>query len=119
MRMEASGKTVLSEFEADIQEAIWIILSTAKGERVMRPDFGCGIHDLVFAPINSATLNLVQTDVREALIDFEPRIDVLEVNVSDREASTGKLLININYRVRDTNNEFNLVFPFYVQEGQA
>jgi phage baseplate assembly protein W len=117
VRVNTAGKIVLSRHEEDIREAIWLILSTAKGERVMRPDFGCGIHDLVFAPINASTLNLVETTVREALIFYEPRIDVLNVSVSDEEAHVGKLIIEIDYRVRATNNEFNLVFPFYLKEG--
>ena len=101
------------------KEAIWIILSTSRGERVMRPDFGSGIHDMVFAPINATTLNLVETIVTEDLTNFEPRIDLLGVEVSDREAEIGRLLININYVIRATNNEFNLVFPFYLTEGQT
>lgn len=117
VRVNTSGKIVTSRHEEDIQEAIWIILSTAKGERMMRPDFGCGIHDMVFDPINTNTMNLVETTVREALTFFEPRIDVLNVSVSDKEADTGKLLISIDYQVRTTNNEFNLVFPFYYTEG--
>lgn len=107
----------MSDFEQDVREAIWIILSTAKGERVMRPEFGCGIHDLVFASINTATLAQVENNVREAMARFEARIDVLNVNVSTEEADNGKLLISMDYRVRQTNNEFNLVYPFYLTEG--
>jgi phage baseplate assembly protein W len=117
LRVDSSGKIVFSRHEEDIREAIWIILSTARGERVMRPDFGCGIHDMVFAPINVGTLNQIETTVREALTNFEPRIELVDVSVSDSEADTGKLLISINYRVRSTNHEFNLVFPFYLKEG--
>lgn len=112
-----TGKIALSEFEQDIREAIWIILSTAKGERVMRPEFGCGIHDLVFASINTATLALVESNIRETLARFEPRIELLNVNISAAEAQNGKLLISMDYRVRQTNNEFNLVYPFYLTEG--
>jgi len=117
VRTDSVEKIVLSKYEEDIKEAIRIILSTAKGERVMRPDFGCGIHDLVFAPVNAGTLNLVETTVREALLYYEPRIDVLNVAVSDKEADTGKLLVSIDYRIKTTNSEFNLVFPFYLKEG--
>ena len=112
-----TGRIEISEYEQDVREAIWIILSTARGERVMRPDFGCGIHDLVFAPINAATIGEVDSNVREALINFEPRIEIINLDVSDQEAHNGKLLISIDYRVRTTNNEFNLVYPFYFTEG--
>ena len=107
----------MSEYEQDIKEAIWIILSTSKGERVMQPDFGCGIHDFVFASINTTTLGLVESTVHEALTLWEPRIEVLDVTVSSEQVGVGKLLIEIHYRVRTTNNEFNLVYPFYLTEG--
>jgi phage baseplate assembly protein W len=107
----------MSQFEDDIREAILIILGTAKGERVMRPDFGCGIHDLVFAPINTATITLVENSVREALTVYEPRIELIKVEALSDRAEEGKLLVNIDYRVRSTNSRFNLVFPFYLKEG--
>jgi uncharacterized protein len=112
-----TGKILMSEYEKDIQEAIWIILATAKGERVMQPNFGCGIHNFVFATLSMATLELVKSDVMETLTRWEPRIELKDVTVSPEKAKEGKLLININYRVRTTNNEFNLVYPFYLQGG--
>jgi phage baseplate assembly protein W len=112
-----TGRIEISKYEQDVREAIWIILSTAKGERVMRPDFGCGIHDLVFDPVSAATVGEVENNVREALINWEPRIEIINLEVSDQESFNGKLLINIDYRVRSTNNEFNLVYPFYFSEG--
>lgn len=118
VRTDATGKIAMSRYEEDIQEAIRIILGTAKGERVMRPDFGCGIHELVFAPINTATMTLVENSVREALTLWETRIDLIRVEASDQEASTGRLLVGIDYRVRVTNNRFNLVYPFYLKEGR-
>jgi phage baseplate assembly protein W len=114
-----AGRIALSQYEEDIKEAIPIILSTAKGERVMRPDFGCGIHDLVFAPINTATLTLVENTVREALTIYEPRIELIRVKASAERAEEGKLLVSIDYRVRSTNNRFNLVYPFYLKEGSV
>jgi len=114
---DAAGKIKMSQYEEDIRESILIILGTAKGERVMRPDFGCGIHDLVFAPINTATIGSVESSVKEALTTYEPRIDVLNVEVLDDEARVGKLKVNIDYRVRATNIEFNLVYPFYLTES--
>jgi phage baseplate assembly protein W len=117
VNVNAKGEIEKSEHEEDIKEAIWIILSTSKGERVMRPDFGCGIYEFVFATINTATLGLIEASVREALTFWEPRIELVNVNVSAEKAAEGKLLISIDYRVRTTNNEFNLVFPFYLKEG--
>jgi hypothetical protein len=119
VRTNALGHVVFSQGEQDIKEAIEIILKTARGERVMRPEFGCGIHDLIFEPINAGTLALVEANIREALTQFEPRIDVLDVDVGPDvdDPYQGKLLIKVHYRVRTTNNEFNLVFPFYLKEG--
>lgn len=113
----SAGKIAMSEYDQDIKESIWIILSTSKGERVMRPDFGCGVHDLVFAPINTTTINLVQNSIQEALTLWEPRIELIKVEVSTEKSDEGKLLVSIDYRVRVTNNRFNLVYPFYLKEG--
>ena len=108
----------MSQYETDIKEAIWIILSTSKGERIMRPDFGCGIHNFVFDPLNTATTGMIETSIHEALTMWEPRVELIGVDVSTDEADEGKLLISIDYRVRSTNNEFNLVYPFYLMEGK-
>jgi phage baseplate assembly protein W len=117
VRTGVDRNIAMSQFEDDIREAILIILGTAKGERVMRPDFGCGIHDLVFAPINTATITLVENSVREALTVYEPRIELIKVEALSDRAEEGKLLVNIDYRVRSTNSRFNLVYPFYLKEG--
>jgi phage baseplate assembly protein W len=98
-----------------VRQSILIILGTAKGERVMRPDFGCGIHDLVFDTVSSRTLGRVQQTVNEALLRLEPRIDVTKVEVERGDRNV--LLIGIEYEVRATNNAFNLVYPFYLQQG--
>ena len=113
----ASGRIAMSEHEQDIRESIRIILATAPGERLMRPDFGCGIHDLVFSTISRATVGLFESRLREAIIKWEPRVEILQVDISTKEASNGKLEIQLSCRVRDTNTEFNLVFPFYLTEG--
>jgi phage baseplate assembly protein W len=103
-------------YEESVQQSVWIILSTAKGERVMRPDFGCGIHELVFDTVTASTSGRVVSAVREALLRFEPRIDVRDVNVSP--GGNGEvLLISVDYEVRATNNVFNLVYPFYLEAG--
>ena len=84
----------------------------------MRPEFGCGIHDLVFEPNTAALRGLVQSKVREALIRWEPRIDVLDVRVEHRRPTQrNRLLIRIDYRVRANNAFFNLVYPFFLDEG--
>ncbi|MBI9044424.1 MAG: GPW/gp25 family protein [Anaerolineaceae bacterium] len=101
--------------EECIQQAIWMILGTARGERVMRPDFGCGIHDLVFAINNAGTAGRISSEVHQSLLEWEPRIDVLDVTVSTKSDQTNLLLIKIDYRVRSSNNRFNLVYPFYLE----
>ena len=113
----ATGDVSLSAYERDVKEAIRIILQTAPGERVMRPGFGCGIHDLVFEEISSTTVAAVQATVQDALIAFEPRIELLGVSVDPFDALNGLLLIKIDYRVRRTNQTDNLVYPFYFKEG--
>jgi uncharacterized protein len=111
-----SGKISLSEYEEDVRESIRIILLTSKGERVMRPDFGSGLHEFVFATMSATTIGALQAAVRDALVKWEPRIQVLAVDVAAEAGELGKLLINIDYRVRATNTRFNLVFPFYLRE---
>lgn len=114
---ESNGLVEMSEYEEDIKEAIWIILSTQKGERLMQPEFGCGIRDYVFEYLDMTTTALIQSSVREALAKWESRIEVLNVDISMDKAIDGKLLINIGYIVRKTNNRFNLVYPFYIKES--
>jgi phage baseplate assembly protein W len=114
--LDAVGEIDLVEYEDDIRQAIRIILATAPGERVMRPDFGCGIHEMVFAALSMTTVGQVETAVRQALIRYEPRIEVEAVKVALDEIAEGRLLVGIDYRVRTTNNRFNLVYPFYVKE---
>jgi uncharacterized protein len=112
------GAVKQAGYEDSVQQSVWIILGTAKGERVMRPDFGCGIHELVFDSVTAALSGRVASAVREALLRFEPRIDVRDVNVTpggDGEV----LLISVDYEVRATNNMFNLVYPFYLDAGAA
>jgi phage baseplate assembly protein W len=102
--------------EDDVRQAILIILRTAKGERVMRPDFGCGLQRLVFAPMNAAIKTLARKEVEEALIAWEPRIDVKTVTVTEDPRTRGTLLIDIRYVVRATNTFYNLVYPFFLAE---
>jgi len=114
--LNASGAIQTAEYEESVRQAIWIILGTAKGERVMRPDFGCGIYDLVFGVNSASTSGKVAQAVREALLMYEPRIDVRDVQVQPQDPGD-TLLINIEYEVRATNNVFNLVYPFYLERS--
>jgi phage baseplate assembly protein W len=114
--VDTTGRIALSEYEDDVREALRIILLTSKGERVMRPDFGAELHDFVFESMSATTMGRVQAAVTDALIKWEPRIQVIGVNVEAEHGEIGKLLIDIEYRVRATNNRFNLVFPFYLKE---
>ncbi len=117
-RLDGTGDIALIEAEEDIRQAIRIILETTPGERPMRPDFGVGLRKMVFAPLSRGTLSVVQFRVEQALIKWEPRIDVQMVRVSVDLAEPGRLLIEINYRVRETNTFFNFVYPFYLTEGR-
>ena len=113
---DPSGALGIAAYEESVRQAIWIVLGTAKGERAMHPDFGCGIHDLVFGLNTAATAGKVTQSVKDALLLHEPRIDLLDVQVDSRNG--GEVLqISIDYRVRATNNAFNLVFPFYVAQS--
>jgi len=112
-----TGLVEAVEHEEDIRQSIRIILETAPGERVMRPNFGCGIHEMVFTALDSTTIQLIRSAVEEALRRCEARIDVSDVTVSEEAAENGQLLIELEYRVRRTNQTGNLVFPFYFREG--
>ncbi|MFK7695877.1 GPW/gp25 family protein [Paenibacillus sp. HJGM_3] len=112
-----TGRVALSSNERDIEESIRLILFTAKGERIMRPEFGCGIHDFVFDSMNTTMIGLAESSVREALTRWEPRIEVLEVTAAQDSGYAGRLMIHIRYAVRTTNQLFNLVYPFYLREG--
>jgi uncharacterized protein len=116
LALDETGQLARAAYEESVRLAILVILGTAKGERVMRPDFGCGIHDLVFANVSATTIGRVTREVRESLLRLEPRIDVTRVDT--RAGDTNNvLLIDIDYEVRATNTAFNLVYPFYLQQG--
>ena len=115
VKLTENGQIKVARYEDSVRQSIWMILGTAKGERVMRPDFGCGIHELVFSPNNSGTVGQIVSDVRDALIEWEPRIDVLDVDTIPDSSQPNVILIQVNYQIRTTNNIFNLVYPFYLQ----
>ena len=116
--VDHEGKIRAVSLEDDVRQAILLIIQTAHNERVMRPDFGSGLHNLVFEPVNRTTMALVQNAVERALIDWEPRIDLLEVRVTTDANERNCLIIEVTYRVRATNTEHNLVYPFYLFEGE-
>ena len=114
----AAQDVARSEYEEDIRQAIRIILETNPGERVMRPDFGSGLLAMVFEPVNFTTRALLKQRVEQALVVWEPRIDVREVTVTVNGSARNRLDIDIGYQVRATNTFYNLVHPFYLQEGR-
>jgi phage baseplate assembly protein W len=116
-RISARGGLALARGDQELTEAIRIILGTALGQRVMRPEFGCRIHELLFAPIDTSTAGMAIHYVKEALGRWEPRIDVLEVDV-EMGSDDGRVDILIRYRVRSTHDERALVYPFYTIPGE-
>ena len=114
LRVDSHGGLALSHQDQDVEEAIAVIIGTARGERPMRPEFGCGIHDYVFETIDARAVGRFELEVRLALERWEPRIEVLSVDVDTSFAERGELLIEILYSLRATNDVRNLVYPFYV-----
>jgi uncharacterized protein len=121
LRVDQSGGIALGSGTDDIDASIRMAIITAPGERVMRPQFGCRIWDLLFEPINANTLGLMAEAVRDAVSQWEPRVTLEDVVVEPDPASTARVLIDLHYRVRTTNDRRNLVFPFYVipRESEA
>jgi uncharacterized protein len=117
--VDLTGKVALVEGERELEQSIALILGTIPGERPMRPEFGCRIHDYVFAPADATTAGLIAYEVRQALLRWEPRIDVTDVIVTPDPHDPGVLLVDISYTVRSTNDPRNLVFPFYVIPDEA
>jgi len=113
----ATGRFVMVDAEEDIRQSIYIILMTRKGERMMLPEFGSRIHDYVFDLPDQAAENLIITEVIDALTLWEPRIIDIEVELDSSDIANGKVIFNVSYTVRDTNNPNNLVFPYYLYEG--
>ncbi len=114
IQLDGQGHIAISTYEDNIREAVRIVLLTFTGERVMRPDFGSELHDYVFAQMTATNLGSVQAAVQDALIKWEPRIQVLNVDVQADESEISRLLVYVEYRVRATNTRSNLVFPFYL-----
>lgn len=118
MRTGYDGSIDIARGVASIERSIHMILSTAPGERVMRPEFGCAIWDMLYEPINTSTLGLMAEATREALSRWEPRIEVDDVDVEPDESALGAVRISVAYTVQTTNDQRNLVFPFYAIPGE-
>ncbi|TCO55769.1 GPW/gp25 family protein [Actinocrispum wychmicini] len=120
MRVGPTGGIGMVEREQEVAEAIRLVLGTAPGERPMRPEFGCGIHEYVFAGTDGATAGRIGHEVRIALERWEPRIDVTDVGIAFDSVESGLLYIDVHYSIRSTNDQRNLVFPFYTipSEGE-
>ena len=117
VRLDPSGDLALASEEEDIRQAIMLILETEPYERAMRPEFGAGLRALAFEPLDTRTAALTRHRVETALVQWEPRIDQVQVKVQSMPKA-GRLDIEIRYRVRSTNTFYNLVYPFYLQEGR-
>jgi len=118
VRADAKGDVALVTGASEIEQSIRLILGTAPGERPMRPDFGCGIHDLAFASVDTALAGRVAYEVQTALRRWEPRIDVHHVDAQVDEADPSILYVDVQYSIRHSNDRRNLVFPFYVIPGE-
>jgi phage baseplate assembly protein W len=119
VRPGPEGAIALAHHEDSVRESIWLILNTSPGERVMRPTFGCGLNDSVFSVAGATTSGLVAEAVRNALAMWEPRLELLDVQVTPDEGRSSTLMIHISYVVRATNNVFNLVYPFYLDQVEG
>jgi phage baseplate assembly protein W len=117
LQVTPAGRIAWAASEQRIEESIYLILSTAVEERLMLPEFGCGIHNLVFSPNNAAATTRLVHEIRSALTRSEPRIDVLELDATSPEGEPNLLLIRINYRIRANNAVGNMVYPFFIKEG--
>lgn len=113
LKLTPAGSIGLVSHDEELRQAIRLVLGTAYGERPMRPEYGCGIHDLVFAPANATTAGEAAYEVRRSLERWEPRVDVDNVDVRFDDADPSRMFVSITYRVKGANDPRNLVFPFY------
>ncbi len=114
-----TGGISTSAYEENVRESIFIILGTATGERLNRPEFGCEIHELMFAPNNQMTAALAQHYCEEALLKWEPRIEDVQVHARPSEGEPNRLDVRISYLISDINEERNLVYPFYLKQPES
>ncbi|UGU16064.1 GPW/gp25 family protein [Sinomicrobium kalidii] len=116
---KAAKSVSMTSNEEDIRKSLEILLSTRLGERIMQPEYGCNLEDLLFSPLNRTLKTYVTELINNAVLYFEPRIDVEKVDITQGDELKGELLILLDYKVRATNSRMNLVFPFYKEEGTA
>jgi phage baseplate assembly protein W len=119
LAVDGSGAFRMESGAADIEKAMRVILMTAPGERPMRPDFGCRIWELLFEPINANTIGRMRIAVMEAMSRWEPRAEILDVAIDESDQAMGAVNIAISYRIQSTNDERNLVLPFYTIPGEG
>lgn len=115
---EATGRMRMSFGEENIEESIRLILGTKKGERIMEPEFGCRLSEYAFEAVDYTTLHAMKNEVEDALIRWEPRITEIEAQVMDGRIDEGLLEIHVSYVIRSTNHVYNMVYPFYIHEGE-
>ena len=112
-----TNKVVMTSDEADVQLSLQILLSTRKGERVMLPDYGCNLNEMLFEPMNATFKSYISEMIRTAILYYEARIDLNSLLIDDSQDAEGIIIINISYTVRTTNSRYNFVYPFYKREG--
>ena len=113
----AANSVVMTSDEADIQLSLHVLLSTRKGERVMVPDYGCNLDEMVFEPMTTTFKTYIREMIRTAILFYEPRIDLKTIKIDDSRESEGVILVILEYTVRTTNSRFNFVYPYYKNEG--
>lgn len=112
-------KTHMLSDDADIQSSLEILLATKRGERVMRSDYGCDLHELLFEPLTTTFKTYIVDLIRTAILYHEPRIEVEKIDLNDTGELEGRIIITITYKVRSTNSRFNFVFPFFKNEANT
>jgi len=116
--VNSEGKFLMNSYDSQVRQSILLIVRTAKGERIMRPEFGAGLNKMVFEPNNPSTIAILEHEVREALTKFEPRIDIIGIKVKSEGNNSERINIHLDYKVRRTDTMFNLVYPFYLERGE-
>lgn len=117
LRVTAHGRIATARAEAKIEQSVWLIMASATGERIMRPSYGCGVHNMVFEPNNISAQARLSDHVRQALSQQEPRIAVLDVTVDSSPADPSAVLIRVDYRIHENNSIASVVYPYFVTEG--
>ena len=113
----SADNVVMTSDEADIHQSLQILLSTRRGERVMVPDYGCNLDEMLFEPMTTTFKTYISEMIKTSILYYEPRIDLKSVKVDDSQETNGVILLIINYVVRATNSRFNFVYPYYKNEG--